>query len=66
MVYEAMTKEELLMELYRLREQLTKYEEKYGAMEEADALPLLDIEYSAKDKTAIYFFSHRCNNNWGD
>ncbi|MBQ7250435.1 MAG: DEAD/DEAH box helicase family protein [Bacilli bacterium] len=54
MVYEAMTKEELLMELYRLREQLTKYEEKYGAMEETDTLPLLDIEYSAKDKTAIY------------
>ena len=54
MVYEAMTKEELLMELYRLRDQLSKYEQKYGFLEDEDALPVLDIELSTKDKIAIY------------
>ena len=54
MVYEAMTKKELLMELYRLRDQLSKYEQKYGFLEEDDALPLLDIELTTKDKISIY------------
>ena len=54
MVYEAMTKEELLMELYRLRDQLSKYERKYGFLEEDDALPFLDIELTTKDKISIY------------